>query len=201
MTYCLGKNRLEQQYNVLQVRLRPGLVPDLSALERTGFSHGGCGLCGKRQIDALSVRLKPAFASFPEQISPAVLLRLSAETRQHQRLFRRSGGTHAAALFSPAGELLGLQEDIGRHNAVDKLIGAQLLANAQILSGSLLFLSGRASFELIQKALRASIPIVVAVGAPSSLAVDLAQHYGQTLVGFMREQRFNIYAGGERLAL
>jgi len=201
MTYCLGKNKLEQQYNILQIRLQPGLLPDLSRMERSSVSHGGCGLCGKREIEQLQQHLKPDFTSDFPAVQPELILNLPLQARPLQALFERSGGVHAAALFNLSGELLSLQEDIGRHNAVDKLIGAALIAGQVPLREQILFLSGRAGFELIQKSLQASLPIVVSVGAPSSLALELAQSYGQTLIGFLREEGFNLYSGQERLQL
>lgn len=199
MTYCLDQKRHEQQYNILQVRLKPGLSPNFSQLERRGYSHGGCGLCGKESIAQLHQQLQPVFAPDFPALAPTLLASLPERVKSQQPLFERSGAVHAAALFKTDGTLLSLQEDIGRHNAVDKLIGEQLQHPPVSLSHRILFLSGRAGFELIQKALRASIPVVVAIGAPSSLAVELARSYGQTLAGFLSPRHFNLYSGAERI--
>jgi FdhD protein len=201
ITYCLGKNRAAQQYNVLQVRLKPGLIPDLSKTKRHNLSHGGCGLCGKQEIESLKQFLKPNFSTQGPVLEPEILVGLQAQVRPQQALFERSGGVHAAALFNAQGQLIDLKEDIGRHNAVDKLIGAALMAERNSLNQEILFLSGRAGFELVQKALKASLPVIVSVGAPSSLALELAQSYGQTLIGFLRSESFNIYTGAQRFQI
>lgn len=200
MTYCLGKNRAEQQYNILKIRLKPGLIPDLRKLERQNLSHGGCGLCGKQEIASLQQRLAPDLTATEPRLSPKGLTQLHALAQVEQKAFSQTGGVHAAALFSPDGQLLHLQEDVGRHNAVDKVIGAALMQGPWPLNRHILFLSGRAGFELIQKALMAAIPVVVSVGAPSSLALELARTYDQTLIGFMRPERFNVYSGAQRFS-
>ena len=200
MTYCLGKNRAEQQYNILNIRLKPGLTPDLSKLERQTLSHGGCGLCGKQEIASLRQTLKPDLTATEPRLTPEDLTQLHARALREQKAFAQTGGVHAAALFSPEGQLLHLQEDVGRHNAVDKVIGAALMQGPWPLNRQILFLSGRAGFELIQRALMAGIPVVVPVGAPSSLALELARSYDQTLIGFMRSERFNLYSGAHRFS-
>ncbi len=198
MTYCLGKNRVEQQYNILQVRLKPGLNPDLSKLERQNVSHGGCGLCGKQEIASLKQALQPDMKATEPHLDPALLAQLQTLAQPQQKAFAKTGAVHAAALFSPQGQLLHLHEDVGRHNAVDKVIGAALMQGQVPLNRHILFLSGRAGFELVQKALRASIPVIVSVGAPTSLALELARSYEQTLIGFTKPERFNLYSGAQR---
>jgi len=160
-------------------------------------SVSSCGLCGKTELDELS----SDFLTVNEEVlDPTFVEKLFAEMRVHQNAFDQSGGTHAAAAFNFKGELLEVQEDIGRHNAVDKLVGAQLLAGEIArCAESLLLVSGRASFELVQKTIAAGIPILAAVGAPSSLAVELAREAGATLLGFVRDDRFNIHSQPERI--
>ncbi len=168
-------------------------------MERHFYATSSCGVCGKSSLDALEVpglqRIARTLFSFDVQCLPP----LSDRLRAQQSVFDQTGGLHAAALFDGDGALVDVREDVGRHNAVDKLLGASLLQQITPLANRLLFLSGRASFELVQKALAAGIPMIVAVGAPSSLAVELAQRFDLTLVGFMRGERFNVYSGDWRL--
>lgn len=199
MTYCVGEDKSSQYYNVLQVRLHPRLQPNFENLARFSISNASCGLCGKVQIEQLQETVYPDFSPQSPQISPEWLYRLQASLQGKQKLFERTGGSHAAALFNTEGECLQVCEDIGRHNALDKLIGHFLLADQLPLLQHVLFLSGRASFEMVQKAMVASIPIIVCAGAPSSLAIQLAQSSQQTLIGFLNEQRFNVYSGAERI--
>lgn len=201
-------------YNVVDVTLAPGVpVPDIT-LERNVYTTSSCGLCGKASLDAVRTTARwPIEDGFgdgrdgagspgsPVQIEPETLSALPDRLRAAQRVFDRTGGLHAAALFTPDGELLDLREDVGRHNAVDKLVGRALQQGLLPLSGSVLMVSGRASFELAQKAVMAGIPVLAAVSAPSSLAVDLAAETGLTLVGFLRGTSMNVYAGEQRLAL
>lgn len=206
-----GDEREKSAGNVVRVELREGVEVDLRRLERHFYTSSSCGVCGKTSIDALGLTRpgrKPLAAGGhhdgqPVMFDAALIHRLPDALRETQEVFERTGGLHAAGLFDAAGTLLGRREDVGRHNAVDKLIGAQLLLGgdheAGALAGRLLFVSGRASFELIQKALAAGIPALAAVGAPSSLAVDLARAYGATLLGFVRDGRFNVYSGAARL--
>lgn len=196
--------------NVVVVTMAEGLPVDLRGLERSVYTTSACGICGKSAIDALAATpsepLRPTGAD--ARVDPQLLHRLPELLRTAQAAFSTTGGLHAAGLFSMLGEgtLLDCREDIGRHNAVDKLIGARLLAErgqgkTLTLHDTILCVSGRASFELVQKARMACVPIFVAVGAPSSLAVALCRESGMTLVGFARNGRYNVYAAPERLAL
>lgn len=199
MTYCVGENKLQQEYNVLQVRLHPELQPDWPQLERFQLSNASCGLCGKVQIEQLQTQLFPDFGPESPQLAPSLLYELPERMRPLQKAFAQTGGVHAAALFDTQGQCLRVCEDVGRHNALDKLIGSCLLNGQGPLLGQVLLLSGRTSYEMIQKSLQASIPIVAAVGAPSSLAIELARSYGQTLIGFLKPDSFNLYSGAARL--
>jgi FdhD protein len=183
----------ESRNNILNVFLSPKVELDLESLTRHVFSSSSCGVCGKATIDAVHQSL-PALKS-PPRFRSSVLAGLPEKLRGHQDLFHQTGGLHAAALFDSAGELLAIREDVGRHNAVDKLIGHGFLEDRLPYSEGILLLSGRASFEIMQKALAAGIPLVAAVSAPSQLAVDFAHRSNQTLVGFLRKHRWNLYAG------
>ena len=186
--------------NVVRVELQDDVAVDLGSMERNFYTTSSCGVCGKASIAALRMGERPKIKKSGPYFPEAVIHGLGAALRETQEVFSRTGGLHAAAIFDASGTLIGRREDVGRHNAVDKLIGAQVLAGRLgELAGSLLFVSGRASFELMQKAMVAGIPILAAVGAPSSLAVELAQETGATLVGFVRENRFNIYTHPERI--
>jgi FdhD protein len=194
-------------YNVVDVQTAPDVViPDIT-LERNVYTTSSCGLCGKASLDAVRTTARWAIddgdesAGAPMRLEPELLSELPERLRAAQRVFDRTGGLHAAALFSEDGELLDVREDVGRHNAVDKLVGRALRNDALPLSRTLLMVSGRASFELAQKAVMAGIPVLAAVSAPSSLAVDLAAETGLTLVGFLRGTSMNIYAGDHRIAL
>ncbi|WP_433893625.1 formate dehydrogenase accessory sulfurtransferase FdhD [Streptomyces sp. CA-111067] len=211
VAYCAGATtpapgappgRGENTYNIVDVTLSPGVpVPDIS-LERNVYTSSSCGLCGKASLDAVrtAARLPMAGPGLP-RLTPELLSALPDRLRAAQAVFDRTGGLHAAALFTPDGELLDVREDVGRHNAVDKLIGRALLADRLPLGDEILMVSGRASFELAQKAVMAGIPALAAVSAPSSLAVDLAAEAGLTLVGFLRGSSMNVYAGEDRIAL
>ncbi len=188
-------------FNVVRVELRPDLAVDLARLERHFYTTSSCGVCGKSSLDALEVTAAPLASPDQFRVAAATIHGLPKKLRETQAVFDRTGGLHAAALFDPEGHLIELREDVGRHNAVDKLIGSQLLAGRLPLSDRGMMVSGRASFELVQKAVVAGIPLLAAVGAPSSLAVELAQRFGATLLGFVRDLRFNIYCGTERIQI
>ena len=189
----------EQRYNVVTVELAPGIAPDLAGRARSTVTTSACGVCGAASLEALRLRGIAAAEGGPV-IKPEVLLRLPDRLRESQGVFARTGGLHAAGLFTVDGELLALREDVGRHNAVDKLVGWALLDGRLPLAGEVLVVSGRAGYEILQKALAAGIPLICAVSAPSSLAVSVARDFGMTLVGFLRDGRFNVYAGAERVA-
>ena len=186
--------------NTVRVDLDAGVTIDFKRLERHFYTSSSCGVCGKTSIEALRTGARSLTDAKSPVFEPATIHRLPEVLRLRQNVFDRTGGLHAAALFDRAGEMIDLREDVGRHNAVDKLIGARFLAGALPISDQLLLVSGRASFELVQKALMAGIPILAAIGAPSSLAVELAREYGMTILGFVRDNRFNIYCGAERIA-
>lgn len=186
--------------NVVVVRLADGLAPRLERLERHFVTTSACGLCGKSNLQALELPRHPELPSGP-RVAPEVLYRLPVLLRQAQGVFATTGGLHAAALFTTGGELLACREDVGRHNALDKLIGWALTQELLPLHHHLILVSGRASFELVQKCLLAEAPILCAVSAPSSLAVATARRFGLTLVGFLRDRRLNVYAGRSRLDL
>ncbi len=191
----------DQADNIVRVELAEHVQPAPVLLKRQTFLSSSCGICGKTSIEAVRCLRPPAPSPFLWQVPASQLHALSKAVSTQQRAFAATGGLHAAALFTPTGELLALREDVGRHNAVDKLIG-HALAQSQIpLAQHLLFLSGRASFELIQKAALAGIPLVCAVGAPSNLAAKAAHEFQITLVGFLREGRFNLYSHPERILL
>ncbi|MFH8681944.1 formate dehydrogenase accessory sulfurtransferase FdhD [Streptomyces lydicus] len=201
--YCAGATEDGvNTYNVVDVRTAPGVVlPDLT-LERNVYTSSSCGLCGKASLDAVRTTARWQLDTSPDtpvRIEPATLSALPDRLRSAQRVFERTGGLHAAALFTTEGELLDAREDVGRHNAVDKIVGRALQQGRLPLSSAVLMVSGRASFELAQKAVMAGIPVLAAVSAPSSLAVDLAQETGLTLVGFLRGTSMNVYAGEHRL--
>ncbi|MFD9116898.1 formate dehydrogenase accessory sulfurtransferase FdhD [Streptomyces bottropensis] len=194
-------------YNVVDVRTSPEVVvPDIT-LERNVYTTSSCGLCGKASLDAVRTTARWVVDDTrggeapPVRLDPELLASLPDRLRAAQRVFDRTGGLHAAALFGEDGELLDVREDVGRHNAVDKLVGRALQSGGLPLSRAVLLVSGRASFELAQKAVMAGIPVLAAVSAPSSLAVDLAAEAGLTLVGFLRGSSMNVYAGEHRIAL
>jgi len=188
----------DQHYNTVTVELARDTLPELPKLERHFTTSSACGVCGKASLESLRLntcRLSEATTL----VSPELLYNLPERLREQQQLFDATGGLHAAGLFRASGELLAVREDVGRHNAVDKLVGWALLAGYLPLGDCLLLVSGRASYEIVQKALVAGVPIVCAVSAPSNLAVAVAQSFGMTLVGFLRGRRFNIYSGAERI--
>ncbi|MFJ3961654.1 formate dehydrogenase accessory sulfurtransferase FdhD [Streptomyces sp. NPDC090036] len=189
-------------YNVVNVQLAAGVpVPDIT-LERNVYTTSSCGLCGKASLDAVRTATRfPGIAADPVRVPVEVLCAMPDRLREAQKVFDRTGGLHAAGLFTAQGELLDLREDVGRHNAVDKIVGRAYQSGRLPLAGAVLLVSGRASFELVQKAVMAGLPVLAAVSAPSSLAVDLALESGMTLVGFLRGPDMNIYAGEERITL
>jgi FdhD protein len=188
-------------FNVVDVELRPGVTVPEVGLQRSFVTSSSCGVCGKTSIDAVRVRSPFDVRADESRVTPQVLAGLPEALREHQKVFDRTGGLHAAGLFTSGGELLAVREDVGRHNAVDKVVGWAAREHRLPLAGTVLMVSGRVSFELAQKALMAGIPVLAAVSAPSSLAIDLADETGLTLVGFLRPPRMTVYAGGERLGL
>ncbi len=189
-----GKN---EPGNVLNVLLAPEVYVDFDRLTRHVFASSSCGLCGKATIEAVQANL-PAIES-DLSLDPEMIAKLPDAMRSAQQTFDRTGGLHAAAVFDQRGKLIVLREDVGRHNAVDKVIGHCLMNNLFPLDRHILLVSGRSSFEILQKSLAARIPVVAAVSAPSSLAVDFAQRSGQTLIGFLRGRRMNVYSHSHRL--
>jgi FdhD protein len=199
ISYCVDSDLdAEQQYNIVNVELRGGREYDLRPLERHFYTTSACGVCGKASLEQLELRGCPVVPPGPE-VSAETVLSLPGKLREAQGLFDATGGLHAAALFDADGELLALREDVGRHNATDKLVGWALLEGRLPLSEHVVMVSGRSSFEILQKCLTAGVPVVCAISAPSSLAVDVAREFGMTLVGFLREGRFNVYAGFDRI--
>ncbi|GAA2271715.1 formate dehydrogenase accessory sulfurtransferase FdhD [Actinomadura luteofluorescens] len=197
MRYCADT----EEQNTLDVLLSPGVPPPDDSMTRAFTTTSACGVCGKSSIEALRADRPYEVAADPVRLTPAVLAAMPGRLREAQRVFDRTGGLHAAGLFDAEGELLAVREDVGRHNAVDKVVGWALREERLPLTGTVLMVSGRASFELTQKAMTAGVPVLAAVSAPSSLAVDLAEDAGMTLVGFLRGETMNVYAGAERIAL
>ena len=193
----------ENKENVIQVSLNENAEPKLNSTERNFYTTSSCGVCGKTSIDAIKTESAYTYNNsiIENQVAADLLYELPSILQKHQKIFADTGGLHASALFSDDGELLLLREDVGRHNALDKLIGAALNENILPLDQYILLLSGRISFELVQKAAMAGVSIIAAVGAPSSLAVQLAEEFNITLVGFLRDQRFNIYTQPRRILL
>lgn len=192
----------ENKENVIQVELKEDVEPKLQHTDRNFYTTSSCGVCGKGSIDAIkTVSIFQPDKNDAFFITQDILLELPNRLREQQQLFDATGGLHACALFNENGEILLLREDVGRHNALDKLIGASLEKEWLPLNKTILLLSGRASFELIQKAAMAGISIIAAVGAPSSLAVQLANEMEITLIGFLRQQRFNIYTNEHRILI
>jgi FdhD protein len=194
VTYC-DLPEEEQRYNVVTVRLTRSF--DMESARRNFYSTSSCGICGKATLDDVEVRCEPVGVG-PE-ISAEALSSFPQRMREAQRVFAQTGGLHAAALFDVTGELLMIREDVGRHNAVDKVIGEAVLADDVPLSERILTVSGRVSFEIVQKAAVAGVALVAAVSAPSSLAVEAAERFGQTVVGFVREGSLNVYSNPQRV--
>jgi len=196
-TTC-GHTDHEQPGNIVDVTLAAGIgIP--AGVRRSFLTTSACGVCGKASVNDICLQPRFPVAEDPARVSPDVLAALPDRLRGGQRVFARTGGLHAAGLFSTTGELVAMKEDVGRHNAVDKVVGWALLRDQLPLAGRILLVSGRASFELVQKAALAGVPVLAAVSAPSSLAVDLAGEAGLTLVGFLRGASMNVYAGAHRI--
>lgn len=196
LRYC--KPADEQNYNVVTVDLR-GPMPETATLDRMFYANSSCGVCGKATLEQLEVIGVPRLGDGP-RVSAELILSLPPRLRKAQKLFTKTGGVHAAGLFDAQGNLECVREDVGRHNALDKLVGWALLQDRLPLTGKIVVVSGRASYELVQKALRAGAGILCAVSAPSTLAVDVAAGFGMTLVGFLREDSFNVYAAEQRIS-
>jgi len=201
ISYCVDADvSAEQRYNIVNVELRAGREYDLRSLDRHFYTTSACGVCGKESLEQLELRGCPVIPPGPE-VSAETIYSLPGKLREAQGLFEATGGLHAAALFDAEGDLIAVREDVGRHNATDKLVGWALLEGGLPLSDHVVMVSGRSSFEILQKCLNAGVPVVCAISAPSSLAVDVARRFGITLVGFLRGERFNVYAGKERVKL
>jgi FdhD protein len=202
ISYCTGSGPGgATSYNTVTVELRGSALPPLEGMERHFYVNSACGVCGKASLQNLLERGCRPLGDAKDllRITPARLLSLPRSLREAQRVFQSTGGLHAAALFDLEGNLLALREDVGRHNAMDKLLGWAFLGQGLPLKEKVVLVSGRASFELLQKAVAAEVPIFCAVSAPSSLAVEVAREFGVTLVGFLREDRFNVYSVPERV--
>jgi FdhD protein len=200
--YCAGATvDGGNTYNVLDVSLAPGVPPPDPSVERNFYTTSSCGLCGKASLDAVRSTSRWTVEDDELEVDIDTVTKMPDTLRTAQLVFDRTGGLHAAGLFTRDGRLLCLREDVGRHNAVDKVIGWALREDRLPLSGTVLMVSGRASFELVQKAVMAGIPVLAAVSAPSSLAVELAAEMGLTLIGFLRGTSMNVYTGSRRLGL
>jgi FdhD protein len=196
--YCVGPDAT-QLFNIATVDLR-GPMPDIAGLDRHFYTTSACGVCGKASLDQIEAIGGPPIDAGP-RVDASLIRSLPERLRAAQKVFERTGGLHAAALFDSDGDVLCVREDVGRHNALDKVVGWGLMEATLPFSERILLVSGRASFELVQKAVRAGASILCAVSAPSSLAVDVAVRFGITLIGFLRDEGFNIYTGEGRIAL
>jgi len=198
--YCAGVDEAGRNtYNVVDVTLAAGMAPPQVGVERNFYTTSSCGVCGKASLDAVQLVSRYSPAADDVVVKATVLTTLPDSLREAQKVFDATGGLHAAALFTPEGALLVLREDVGRHNAVDKVVGWAVQSGRVPLRGCVLMVSGRASFELVQKAVMSGVPVLAAVSAPSSLAVDLAVEAGVTVVGFLRGQTMNVYSGQHRV--
>ena len=191
--------RLNTDVNLIRVVLNQNVIPKLSNVSRNFYTTSSCGICGKGSIEAIHTVSQFEGTEDNIQINAIELFQLQIKIKDQQKVFEDTGGIHASALFSIEGNFMMLREDVGRHNALDKVIGCSFMNNQLPLSKNILFLSGRASFELVQKAVMSGIKIIAAVGAPSNLAVEVAKENDITLIGFLREDKFNIYAGKQRI--
>lgn len=199
VTYCTDAEvDAEQRFNIVNVELAGSVAPDLRSLERHFYTNSACGVCGKATLDALEIRGCRVLTGGP-QVAAEILYGLPDGLRRGQGIFESTGGLHAAGLFGADGDLVALREDVGRHNAVDKLVGWAVMQGRVPLGGNVLVVSGRTSYEILQKAITAGIPVVCGISAPSSLAVALAERFGVTLIGFLRDRRCNVYAHPERV--
>lgn len=194
-----GARHCGESGNVMRIELASAPNRDLGDLQRNFYMTSSCGVCGKSSIEAVTGHIRVRRIAAGWQVSESVLAQLPSALRAAQMTFESTGGLHAVGLFDLAGKVVAAFEDVGRHNAFDKLVGSQLLADRLPLDQSIVLLSGRASFELVQKAAAAGVALLVAIGAPSSLAVNLAREAGMTLVGFLRDGNFNIYSHGQRI--
>ena len=201
LSYCVDRDvDEEQRYNIVNVELSRSAWPQLDRLARHFLTTSACGVCGKASIESLRMRNVPNLSGGPA-LSAALITSLPDKLRAAQGVFETTGGLHAAALFDANGSLLAVREDVGRHNALDKLIGWALMNGKLPLQDAIVMVSGRTSFEIVQKGLVAGVPVVCAISAPSSLAVSLAREFGMTLIGFLRGASFNVYAGEDRFSL
>jgi FdhD protein len=185
--------------NLIQIILKENVTPAIGNAARNFYTTSSCGICGKASIDAIQTVTQYGNVKNDSIVAATVFYALQNELKKQQKVFEDTGGIHASALFDVDGKFIMLREDVGRHNALDKIIGAAMLANQLPLNNCILLLSGRASFELLQKAVMAGIKIIASVGAPSSLAVEMSNENDVTLIGFLKEDRFNIYNGKERV--
>lgn len=199
--YCTEVNQHDNLENIVRVELKEHVEVDENKLQRNFFMTSSCGVCGKASIDSVKTNISVSTSVSDFKISKELLHGLSGKLREKQNVFQFTGGLHASALFDTEGNIIFIREDVGRHNALDKLIGASLVKNLLPLDHYILLLSGRISFELIQKAAMAGIKIVAAIGAPSNLAVKTAKEFDITLIGFLRDNRFNIYSSPERILI
>lgn len=200
ISYCQDANLpAEQLYNIVIVELDPTSRPDLRPLERHFYTSSACGVCGKANLEAIALRGIEPLSPGP-LVTPGLVSELPDRLREAQKVFSSTGGLHAAGLFTSTGETVAVREDVGRHNALDKLVGWALLEGRVPLSDHIVIVSGRSSFEIAQKCLAARVPVLCSVSAPSSLAVDVAAEFNMTLIGFVRGERFNVYAGAARIS-
>lgn len=199
--HCTNVAKPEEEGNVILVEISPEVAIDFDKLNRHFYTTSSCGVCGKSSIEAIVAQSCPILNQNQPIVPFSIIHDLPDILLKKQDLFDNTGGIHAAALFDSLGNVLLVKEDIGRHNAVDKVIGAALYQKLFPLDSYILLVSGRAGFELVQKSIKAGIPIMAAVGAPSSLAVSLAREFGLTLIGFLKKERLNIYAGKKRIAV
>ena len=199
---CISKiKQAHADENEVQVILKENVIPAMGNVARNFYTTSSCGICGKASIAAIQTVSQYGKVKNNSLIPVAIFYSLQKELRKQQKIFEDTGGIHASALFDVDGKLMMLREDVGRHNALDKIIGAAMLSNQLPLNNCILLLSGRASFELVQKAVMAGIRIIASVGAPSSLAVEMATENDVTLIGFLKKDRFNIYSAKERIAV